>query len=73
MVVSAKFLLYVRHQGVLEVTALVVNPLLSHAKGSEPFDEHGCCIVSIRVLALLEPNVLAVAILDNQGLYGVIN
>jgi hypothetical protein len=68
MIVGAEVLLYVSHHGVLEVTALAGNPLLSHAKGSEPFDEHGCCTVSIRVLALLQPNVVAVVILDNQDI-----
>jgi hypothetical protein len=73
MMVSAELLLYVRHHDVLEVTALVGNPLLSHVKGSEPFDEYGCCTANIRILALLEPNVVAVVILDNQDILGVIN
>jgi hypothetical protein len=59
MLVSAKLLRYVRHHGVLEVTALVGNPLLSHTKGSEQFEEYGCYTVIIRVLELLEPNVVA--------------
>jgi hypothetical protein len=66
-------LLYVRHHGVFEVTASVGNPLLSHAKGSEQFDENGCCTVSILVPTLPEPNIVAVVILDNQDILGVID
>jgi hypothetical protein len=73
MVVSANLLLYVCNHGVLEVTALVGDPLLSHAKGSDPFDEYGCCTVSIRVLALFEPNIAAVVVLYYQYILGVIN
>jgi hypothetical protein len=38
MVVDAKLFLYIRHYLVLEMTALVIYPLLSHIEGSEPFN-----------------------------------
>jgi hypothetical protein len=71
MVLVAKLLLYIRHYLVFEVTFLVRCPLLSHIEGSEPFNEYGCCSVIIR--ALLEPNVVAVVILDNQDILGILS
>jgi hypothetical protein len=73
MVVGAKLFLYIRHYLVLEMTALVRYPLLSHTEGSEAFNEYGCCTVDIRVLALFEPNVVSVVILDNQDILDIIN
>jgi hypothetical protein len=73
MVIGAKSFPRIRRNIVLEMTALVRYPLLSHTEGSEPFNEYGCCAVIIRVLALLELNVVAVVILDNQDILDIIN
>jgi hypothetical protein len=54
------------------MTALVRYPLLSHTEGSEPFNSYGCCSVGIRVLALFDPNVVAVVILYNQDILDII-
>jgi hypothetical protein len=56
--------LHLSHNLVLKVTALVGDPLWSNAKGGELFDKYGYCTVSIRMLALLEPYVVAEVVLD---------
>jgi hypothetical protein len=73
MVVGANLFLYIRHYLVIEMTASVMYPSLSHTEGSEPFSEYGCCVASIRVLALFEPNVVAVVFPDNQNILDIIH
>jgi hypothetical protein len=59
-----ELLLYLSDNLILKVTALVGDPLWSHAKGGELFDKYGYCTVSIRILALLEPYIVAEIVLD---------
>jgi hypothetical protein len=55
------------------VTALVGDPLWSNAKGSEAFDEYCYRTVSIRMLALLEANIVAVVVRDYEDIPCVIS
>jgi hypothetical protein len=67
-----ELLLYFSHNLVLQVTALVGDPLWSNAKGGEPFDEYRYCTVSIRMLAFLEPYVVAEVVLDYEDILSIV-
>jgi hypothetical protein len=72
MMLCTELLLYLSHNLVLEVTALVGDSLWSNAKGGEPFDKYGYCSVSIRMLALLEPYVVAEVVLDYEDILSIV-
>jgi hypothetical protein len=73
MMDGVKLFLYIHQYLVLERTAFVRYSFLSHTEGSEPLNLYGCCSVRIRVLALLEPNLVAAVIFDNQHILDIIN
>jgi hypothetical protein len=72
VMLCTELFLYLSHNLVLAVTALVGDPLWSNAKGSEPVDKYGYCTVSIRMLALLEPYVVAEVVLDYEDILSII-
>jgi hypothetical protein len=72
VMVCTELILYFSHNLVLKVTALVGDPLCSNAKGGEPFSMDGYCTVSIRVLALLEPHVVAEVFLDYEDILSIV-